>query len=347
MDLLSKITLDLAPQPNQVSDDTNVDFVIQLAITLRMLAGGSYLDIAFGYDVGLSSVYAIFKKVLVAIDNNVDNIQFPVDCEQALRDLEETFCKICKGVFRGSVAAGDGIVLRTQKPRAADVHGNVRSFYCRKGFYGHAVQAFCDGNCKFLHISQCVCASTHDSTAYVVTAISEMIEEGSLPKWAHIVLDEAYKCTNQELCPWKGRNLPPEKDTFNYYLSLHRQVIERAFGLARWGIFWRPLRFSQADINLIVRVCCKLHNLCIDAFGSKANTVEVSQHDKVWERGTDPGADTNVLWTDGTRRAGQGYRSDLVDTRSQLTLHLKNLGLSRPLHSKHKALLRRIPNVNK
>ena len=117
-------------------DDANVDPVIQLAITLRMLAGGSYLDIAFGYDVGLSSVHAIFKKVLVAIDNNVDNIQFPVDCEQALRDLEETFCKISKGVFRGTVAAGD-------------VHGNVRSFYCRKGFYGHAVQAFCDGNCIF------------------------------------------------------------------------------------------------------------------------------------------------------------------------------------------------------
>jgi hypothetical protein len=41
-------------------------------------------------------MYAIFKKVLVAIDNNVDNIQFPVDCEQTLRDLEETFCKIYK-----------------------------------------------------------------------------------------------------------------------------------------------------------------------------------------------------------------------------------------------------------
>ena len=96
MDLLSKITPDLAPQPNQVCDDANVDPVIQLAITLRMLAGGSYLDIAFGYDVGLSSVYAIFKKVLVAIDNNVDNIQFPVDCEQALRDLEQTFIKFPK-----------------------------------------------------------------------------------------------------------------------------------------------------------------------------------------------------------------------------------------------------------
>ena len=76
MDLLSKITPDLAPQPNQVCDDANMDPVIQLVIMLRMLAGGSYLDIAFGYDVGLSSVYAIFKKVLVAIDNNVDNIQF-------------------------------------------------------------------------------------------------------------------------------------------------------------------------------------------------------------------------------------------------------------------------------
>ena len=44
-------------------DDANMDPVIQLVITLRMLAGGSYLDIAFGYDVGLSSVYAILKKV--------------------------------------------------------------------------------------------------------------------------------------------------------------------------------------------------------------------------------------------------------------------------------------------
>jgi len=107
----------------------------------------------------------------------------------------------------------------------------VRSFFTRKGFWGHAVQAFCDGNCKFVHASQKVCASTHDGTAYVVTGISNIIREGKLnTKW-HIVLDEAYKCTNQELSPWKGKHLPLDKDVFNYYLSLHRQVIERAFGL--------------------------------------------------------------------------------------------------------------------
>jgi hypothetical protein len=36
---------------------------------------------------------------------------------------------------------------------------------------------------------------------------------------------------DQEMSPWKGWNSPTEKDAFNYYLSLNRQVIEWAFGL--------------------------------------------------------------------------------------------------------------------
>ena len=342
MSLLSEIRNDLEPHPGQVREENNVDPMIQLAVCLRMLAGGSYLDISFGYDVGHSSVYTIFKKVLEAIDKRVDNIKFPYKSEEELKKLEETFAKISRGAMRGTVAAGDGIVFRTTKPSVADVDGNVRSFYCRKGFYGHALQAFCDGNCKFVHISQKVCASTHDGTAYVVSGMSNIIEQGKLPTWAHIVLDEAYKCTEQELSPWKGENLSPEKDTFNYYLSLHRQVIERAFGLllARWGIFWRPLRFGTADINLIVRVCCKLHNICVDVFGANKCSVEVSQLDKVWEKGSDPGADSTLLWTDGTNGRAQGQRSDLLATRVRITSHLNHLGLKRPLHSEAKKLLR-------
>ena len=59
-----------------------------------MLAGGSYLDISFGYDVSHSSVYTIFKKVLGAIDKRLDNIQFPFKSEEELKKLEETFAKI-------------------------------------------------------------------------------------------------------------------------------------------------------------------------------------------------------------------------------------------------------------
>ena len=85
--------------------------------------------------------------------------------------------------------------------------------------------------------------STHDGTSYILSAISNMIKNGLLDSMYHIVLDEAYICMEQELSPWKGKHLPESKDSFNYYLSLHRQSIERAFGILvqRWGIFWRPL----------------------------------------------------------------------------------------------------------
>ena len=106
-----------------------------------------------------------------------------------MEDLESTFANISKGVFRGTVAAGDGIIVKRQKPEVEDIDGNVRSFFTRKGFWGHAVQAFCDGNCKFVHVSQKVCASTHDGTSYVVTGISNIIREGKLNTKGHIVLD--------------------------------------------------------------------------------------------------------------------------------------------------------------
>ena len=38
---------------------------------------------------------------------------------------------------------------------------------------------------EIVHFSMFLNVYTTDSTAYVVTAISELIEEGSLPKWAH------------------------------------------------------------------------------------------------------------------------------------------------------------------
>ena len=182
-----------------------------------MLAGGSYLDICFGYHISTSHIYQIFWRVLEAINAVVDNIHFHYESDESMEDLESTFANISKGVFRGTVAAGDGIIFKRQKPEVEDVDGNVRSFFTRKGFWGHAVQAFCDGNCKFVHVSQKVCASTHDGTAYVVTGISNIIREGKLnTKW-HIVLDEVYKCTNQELSPWKRKHLTLDKDVFNYF----------------------------------------------------------------------------------------------------------------------------------
>ena len=53
------------------------------------------------------------------------------------------------------------------------------------------------------------------------------------------------------------------------------------------------------QVELIVTVCCKLQNLCVDSFGSGRETVDISIYDKHWVRGNDEGADCTVLFTDG------------------------------------------------
>ncbi len=47
-------------------------------------------------------------------------------------------------------------------------------------------------------------------TSCIVTQLSKNIKAGLLPGEYRIVLDEAYPCTEQEMSPLKGCNLPTE-----------------------------------------------------------------------------------------------------------------------------------------
>jgi hypothetical protein len=253
-------SLSMLPTANDygvMSSGSIVHPIIRLAITLRFLAGGSYLDICFGYEISVSAFYAIVFTVMQFIRNTMNNIVFPIGDIAKLAQLESEFSSICNGTFRGTVAAGDGVVFKMKKPTKAEVNGNVASFFSRKGYYAYGLQAFCSATTKFLSISMKTCGSTHDSTSYIISSIGKSIKDGQLHKDYHIVLDEAYKCTDQELSPWKGRNLSPDKDAFNYYLSLHRQCIERAFGILvnRFGIFWRPLKVKVRKYLFIFKIC--------------------------------------------------------------------------------------------
>jgi hypothetical protein len=95
-------------------------------------------------------------------------------------------------------------------------------------------------------------------TSYVHEAIAT---EKKLPAWAHVVLDEAFGCTDQELVAWSsGKNaLSQEKDAFNYYLSARRQSVERVFGVMnnRFGILWRPMSFSFDRYKLVLAALCR------------------------------------------------------------------------------------------
>jgi hypothetical protein len=143
-------------------------------------------------------VYVVVWDVLEAINKRIDNIKFPYGDEVKLRDLEQSFWKFNRGFFPGTVAAGDGIVFRIWRPPAYAVDGNVTSFFNRKGFYGFGMQGFCDGDCKFVHISMKTCSSTHDSTAYIVSGMSKVIEQGLLPSSLLLSLFAA----NYTICAW-------------------------------------------------------------------------------------------------------------------------------------------------
>jgi hypothetical protein len=244
-------------------------------------------------------------------------------------------------MFRGTVAAGDGIVFQMAKPPKEEVNEDVNSYFTRKGFFAYGCQAFVSAKTKFLSVASKLCASAHDSTAYSVTSLSYAIREGKLPTQFHIVLDDAYVSTEQELTPWKGRQLPQDKDTFYYNLSLQRQVVERAFGLLvqRWGVFWRALRVQVKRIPLIISVACKLHNICVDRFGLEE--VRPYAGFQLWDRDAYGGDDQTLSFTSetGMRR---GYRSDLArcSKRDRITAALRSMGAARPVHSVQSRLRR-------
>jgi hypothetical protein len=87
--------------------------------------------------------------------------------------------------------------------------------------------------------------------------LSKDIKAGLLQKKYHVVLDEAYPCTVQEMSPWNGRNLVVEKDAFNYYSLLNHQVIEFmswARLQVRFGVLltWRNLdKYHQGRWSMV------------------------------------------------------------------------------------------------
>ena len=67
---------------------------IKLATVLRILDGGSYLDISFGYAISRKHVYNYIWQLYYAIDATLDNIKLPLEDEEKLRDLERGLLNI-------------------------------------------------------------------------------------------------------------------------------------------------------------------------------------------------------------------------------------------------------------
>lgn len=129
-------------------------------------------------------------------------------------------------------------------------------------------------------------SSSHDSTLFSCSKLGHLVAQGGLDKKWLIVGDDAFVCRGNIITPYTKNSLSDPQRNYNYFLSMLRQVVERAFGLWKWkwGIFWRPLCISEKNIKVVMECTCRLHNFCIDAKTSDCLDDFIVHDDLFWQR---------------------------------------------------------------
>lgn len=326
---------------------------VKVAISLRILAGGSYLDLMPLFDVSVSHIYVIFEQFLswVGTAFNFPLHKYLHDKNwPALATIAENFSYGSNGVFSGIIGAIDGLAIRIRSPRLSEVT-DPGNYYCRKGFYALNVQAICDRSKKFTWCYPSNKGSTHDSVAFsnstlhsLLTASSSQLEDQGF----YLVGDSAYNLTPFLLVPYSTDEVRSDgsgiRDSFNFFLSSSRIFIECAFGelVMRWGILWRTLHFDLCKCQKIVQVCMLLHNH-IKEENNKESNIDTFD-DSNWR----PREDSEVngerafpLVADNNEQDAGGRPSSLQEfsrrqgeaLRRSIAVQLQVQDMHRPLHS--------------
>ncbi|KAL7545061.1 hypothetical protein ACHAWF_014107 [Thalassiosira exigua] len=246
---------------------------IKLALTLRLLAGGSYLDLALLFECGWSHAYNIFHEVLEKwiLDDKfvqMNGVEYCTDVER-MKNVATDFSRTSNGVINGCIGAIDGWIVKIARPTKKDGVYNPGSFYSRKGFYGINVQAIVDKKKRILYRNILSRGAEHDSTAF---------KNGQFFKWLienwsalarhgfYFIGDSAYSLQSFLLTPFDNVLHGTPEDNYNFFHSSSRISVECAFGEIdlRWGILWRPLKFTLKHNINVIDACMRLHNFIVD-----------------------------------------------------------------------------------
>ena len=110
---------------------------IKLALTLCLLAGGSYLDLSLLYKVGSSYTYSIFHDV---VKNWIlDDCLVKINCLDYVHDGDRLgkvaleFARLSGGLFNQCIGAVDGWNVKIRKLSLYDNVSNSSSLFSREG----------------------------------------------------------------------------------------------------------------------------------------------------------------------------------------------------------------------
>jgi hypothetical protein len=172
-------------------------------MTLRYLAGGSYLDIPIAHHGSISTFYYVVDETLTDLDQSL-NIKFPIDNLELLKGSSIEFSR-GRSPFTGCAGALDGIAIKIVEPCAANGANNA-TYYNRKGLFALCIQAVCDFEYMFTFVSSQCPGSTHDSVAFSVSGLAGLLDSGTsgLPRGYWIADNDAYCCRGRLKTPWPG-----------------------------------------------------------------------------------------------------------------------------------------------
>ena len=265
---------------------------VKLYIFLRILAGGSYIDMIW-YGIQLDSVLHTFKKTLglfklafparevLNFDDTAPNFRTEILPGLAKgwedRSMRRYGHNLMSGGMKGgTILAVDGFVQPILAPTAADLKGHDKQKYWnRKGFWGIVCQAGCDvyGRSRYFDIKWP--GAEGDIVCYKDCKLSHIMK--LIGDEYHTVNDEAY-CSigGNVFCPYTASQLKAAKqsdqaefnlmNTFDLVLCSERITVERGFGMLtmKWGVLQKPLRWDLQTNCDVIMTCALLHNLCID-----------------------------------------------------------------------------------
>ena len=209
---------------------------LKLAVTIRILAGASYLDLLASYNISTASVYSIFHQGIGWINTT---FQFPlVDWLRnsnwpVLHKVSSGFGAASGDVFQGCFGAIDGLAIKIKCPPISETVPDPGNYFCRKGFYALNVQAIRDKSKRILWCSTGHKGATHDSVAYTETKLCMLLESLSAQlqeQGLFLVGDSAYPLLSYLMIPFPDAQSSTIEDAFNFWLSNSRIQIECAFG---------------------------------------------------------------------------------------------------------------------
>ena len=245
----------------------------KIALTLRYLAGASYLDLFLWSNVNPNYCRAIVKNVIEhwICNNNVIKIDFytqVLNNDARMEQIGREFGEKTEGVFTGCFGALDGWIVKIYCPSNSEVD-NPGKYFSRKGVYAINVQVIVDKKKRVLWRYIGSMGSNHDSPTFHESKLGKYLEEHAVElkqQGRYLVGDSAYSLRNYLLVPYDNATSKSKEDSFNFFLSSCRIHVECCFGEVdrRWGVLWKPLVGKLKSHKHTIDACLRLHNFIVD-----------------------------------------------------------------------------------